>query len=111
MHGKFSSSPLKQQVSRTVNLLRNLPQSVLEDFPSIEKIIDGLESHREPLRRDVMQTLGQSISMLGKTAVSNELSQYYDLLKKENHSLYNTHLYNEGPKSPLLVEEKVAGVC
>ena len=108
MHGKLFLGPVKLQVSRTVNLLRNLPQSVLEDFPSIEKIIDGLESHREPLRRDVMQALGQSISILGKTAVTYELSKYYDALKKENHSLYNTHLYNEGPKSPLLIEEKVA---
>jgi len=100
--------PVKQQVSRTVSLLRNLPQSVLEDFPSIEKIIDGLESHREPLRRDVMQALGQTISILGNTAVTYELSQYYNDLKQENHSLYNTHLYNEGPKSPLLVEKKEA---
>jgi len=96
--------PLKDQVSQAVSLLKKLPPESLENYPSIQLITDSLESHREPLRRDVMQALGQVIGLLGNGVETRDLARYYAELKEENSFLFNTHLYNEGPRSPLRVE-------
>ena len=35
---------------------------------------------------------------------AEEIRDYYQELKKEGYALYTTHLYDESPKSPLLVK-------
>lgn len=97
--------PVKVQVNQAVELLRSLPSSLLEDHPSIEKMTEALESHREPLRRDVMQSLGHVIQLLGNSPETIRLKKYYEVLRAENKSLFNTYLYSEGPRSPLKQEK------
>ena len=96
--------PVKEQVSHTVNLLRRISPQVLEDYPSIVKITDSLDTHREPIRRDIIQSIRQVINLLGKNEETRELGSYYEGLKKENEVLFNTHLYHEGASSPMLIK-------
>jgi pyruvate/2-oxoglutarate/acetoin dehydrogenase E1 component/TPP-dependent pyruvate/acetoin dehydrogenase alpha subunit len=96
--------PVKEQVSHTVGLLRRISAQVLEDYPSIQKITDSLENHREPVRRDIIQSIRQVINLLGSSAETSELRTYYEGLKKENEALFNTHLYHEGSGSPMLIK-------
>ena len=96
--------PVKEQVYNTVSLLRGLPTQILEDFPSIVKITDSLENHREPIRRDIVQSIRQVLSLLGINETTKELSLYNDVLRKENQALFNTHLYHEGTRSPMLIQ-------
>jgi pyruvate/2-oxoglutarate/acetoin dehydrogenase E1 component/TPP-dependent pyruvate/acetoin dehydrogenase alpha subunit len=96
--------PVKEQVSHTVNLLRRISPQVLEDYPSIVKITDSLDTHREPIRRDIIQSIRQVINLLGKSEETRELGSYYEGLKKENEVLFNTHLYHEGASSPMLIK-------
>jgi pyruvate/2-oxoglutarate/acetoin dehydrogenase E1 component len=65
-----------------------------------------LTIHREPNRKDVMRALHQSMILSGEDAAAEDIRTYYQQLKVENKQLYNTHLYHEGPKSPLKVPEK-----
>lgn len=91
-------SPIQEQAAQTISLLNNAK----ENEPDLKNIIDELAINREPMRRDVMKALGKSLDILeGESAVA--VSNYYASLKKKNAGLYNTFLYNEGPKSALNV--------
>jgi pyruvate/2-oxoglutarate/acetoin dehydrogenase E1 component len=94
-------SPIKEQVKEVANLLSELP--VDENKNIIQKWVTELSSSREPLRRDVMKTLASVIN-ISSGDHTKKIREYYDNLIKENQELFNTYLYNEGPKSALKVE-------
>ena len=102
---KIYQAPIREQVSQAVALLRALPASVKEDFPSIPEMAEQLSVSREPMRRDVMQALGLTSALLGKDPCVNGVRNYLDQLRTENYSRYNTHLLDEGPHSPLHLHE------
>ncbi|MBZ4190474.1 alpha-ketoacid dehydrogenase subunit alpha/beta [Niabella beijingensis] len=93
--------PIKEQVEHTRNLLNQLIQELPEKGPELKKLIPDLVTNREPLRKNVLQTLYNAILIGGEKA--GRLQAYYHQLQKENAAIYNSHLYNEGPKSALKV--------
>ena len=93
-------TPIRKQVSDVVSLLQaDLDQQKNKD--GFQKLIDKLSSNREPLRRDVMKTLSIALNYPGLP--SEAMKNYYDDLVKENTKIFNSNLYNEGPKSALKV--------
>ena len=91
--------PIKNQVAEVVELLNPFAAANLE----IKKLSDELRTNREPMRRDVMKTLATVIDIAAADKNIASVQSFYSALKKENEQLYNTHLYNEGPKSALKV--------
>jgi pyruvate/2-oxoglutarate/acetoin dehydrogenase E1 component/TPP-dependent pyruvate/acetoin dehydrogenase alpha subunit len=92
-------NPIKQQVNETVTLLQKISSNKTE----IEKLIKDLSSLREPVRRDVMKTLAQAINMSFPADDIQDVKDYYEKLIRENKELFDSDLYNEGPKSALKV--------
>ena len=90
-------APILEQVKTTVAKLTPLQNA----DPSIQAIASELNSVREPMRRDVMKALASVIDITN----DESLKQYYSKLTTDNSKLYNSHLYNEGPKSALKVNE------
>ena len=98
--------PLKQQVQAGIKLMKDLATNLpSENAPIIIKMAEDLEASKEPLRRDLMKCLATCLDIAGRNNAATELSNYYDELATKNASLYNTLLYNEGPKSALKVKE------
>ena len=95
-------SPIKSEVSKVASLLQKSAEN-LEKRGDFDKLIAELISNREPLRRDIMKTLSTAIE-LSKPKPSPLLINYYEKLAKGNAQLYNSLLYNEGPKSALKVQ-------
>ena len=95
-------SPIKKQVEKTVQLLNSIAEKNPEASVRLKKMITELQTNREPMRRDVMKTLSTILQTIPSAA---EIKDYYKELKKENKLLYNTYLFNEGPKSALKVAE------
>jgi pyruvate/2-oxoglutarate/acetoin dehydrogenase E1 component/TPP-dependent pyruvate/acetoin dehydrogenase alpha subunit len=91
-------NPIKAMVNTAVDRL----QPVKSFHPEIENEIKQLQSLREPMRRDVLKALFNSIQLTGAHP-AEDLKNYYHQLKKENEVLYDSFLYNEGPKSALKV--------
>jgi pyruvate/2-oxoglutarate/acetoin dehydrogenase E1 component/TPP-dependent pyruvate/acetoin dehydrogenase alpha subunit len=92
------NEPIAQQVATTQQLLDNIK----EGHPAIQEIITGLATNKEPMRRDVLKALGKAMELLPGQAAT--IRPYYQELLAQNKQLYNTFLYNEGPKAATKVE-------
>ena len=68
-----------------------------------QKLITELSTIRDPDRRDVMKALGNVLNQPSPNNTS-EIKKYYEKLRKENEEIFNTLLYNEGPKATIKVE-------
>lgn len=97
--------PIKVQVNKTTDLINSMISNLPDQEGALKKIVQQLTLNREPLRRDVMKTLYEAISIAGNTDAAFWTKDYYKDLQQQNKDLYNTHLYNEGPKSALHVPE------
>ncbi|MBL0057369.1 MAG: transketolase [Chitinophagaceae bacterium] len=88
--------PIREEVQKTLNLISPLAA----DHPSVQPVVNELAANREPMRRDIMKALAR---VAAEIPSSGAVTAYYETLKKENAKLYNTYLYNEGPRSALKV--------
>jgi pyruvate/2-oxoglutarate/acetoin dehydrogenase E1 component/TPP-dependent pyruvate/acetoin dehydrogenase alpha subunit len=94
--------PLKNQIQKTQTLLNGLMQQFPDKKSELNKLSGILETTREPLRRNILQTLYKTILLCGETN-AGEANDYYNELLKENESIFNSYLYDNSPKSALNV--------
>jgi pyruvate/2-oxoglutarate/acetoin dehydrogenase E1 component len=95
--------PIKEQVSKAVALLTELSQSLPHYATSLQTIATGLQASRDPLRREVLKALYQTIELTGSDPQTFAIKDFYNDLLQENQRLYNSYLYDFGPKSALQV--------
>ena len=102
--------PIKEQVNLTANKISAAKELAPDYAEKLEQLAASLLSNREPNRRDIMRALHQAITFSQKagSAAVAELKAYYQQLKEQNKNLYNTCLYNEGPRSALKVPAEPA---
>lgn len=98
-------TPIKAQVTKAVDLINDVASKVSGNATELNALSKELSSIREPMRRDVMRILAAALNVAGNSDAAFWLKDYFNDLKKENRSLYNTYLYNEGEKSALKVAE------
>ena len=98
-------APIRVQVTRSVELIREIAAQNAENTAPLQKLATSLASNREPGRKEVLQTLHQAIGLAGSTAAAQNAKTYYQELKTENEALYNSHLYHEGERNILRVPE------
>jgi pyruvate/2-oxoglutarate/acetoin dehydrogenase E1 component len=100
--------PILLQVERTVQLLTDMAKSLPDQAASLNRITQSLKANREPLRRDIMKALHDALDLAGNHDSAFWTRDYYKDLMAESRQLYNSHLYNEGPRSALAVQETKA---
>jgi TPP-dependent pyruvate/acetoin dehydrogenase alpha subunit len=101
---KFSR-PLKVQVEKALELTVALISSGADTEGTIQKALTELKTNREPQRKDILKLMHSALYIAGDSLQAEELRAYYNELKDEGYALYNTHLYDESPKSPLKVQQ------
>ncbi|MBO9618181.1 MAG: transketolase [Niabella sp.] len=94
--------PIRAQVEATRTILNELVAELPEKAAELKKLIPDLVTNREPLRKNVLQTLYKAILIGGAGAA--KARHYYDELSRENAIIYNSNLYDEGPGSALKVK-------
>jgi pyruvate/2-oxoglutarate/acetoin dehydrogenase E1 component/TPP-dependent pyruvate/acetoin dehydrogenase alpha subunit len=92
-------SPIKKQVQDAVQVISGL--QVMS--PAVQQIVADLTNNKEPLRRDVLKTLARVSEVAAGVKGVEKVTQFAAQLKNEAAGLFNTYLYNEGPKSALKV--------
>jgi pyruvate/2-oxoglutarate/acetoin dehydrogenase E1 component/TPP-dependent pyruvate/acetoin dehydrogenase alpha subunit len=102
------TTPIKEQVKKVLELCDAIISGGADTEGMLKKYRSTLAANREPMRREVMKTLATAIDFCGDSHLCTELKNYYQQLLYENKALYNSHLYNEGPKSALKVAETKA---
>jgi pyruvate/2-oxoglutarate/acetoin dehydrogenase E1 component len=98
-------APIKEAAARAAELIRGMMVNDMEKYNHLQKLATELQSHKEPLRRDVLRTLALAMETAPASPTVSELKNYYNELLEENRALYNSDLYNEGAKSALKVPE------
>ncbi|MEO6404419.1 MAG: thiamine pyrophosphate-dependent enzyme [Ferruginibacter sp.] len=107
--------PLKVLSNHTIELLNH----AAKETPAVQKLATELSLSREPLRRDILKALFTAANLTeGKHEASAvAIRNYYHELNEVSKELYDSHLYNNGPKSalkvpavPLYFEENAAYV-
>ncbi|MFS8083251.1 MAG: thiamine pyrophosphate-dependent enzyme, partial [Ginsengibacter sp.] len=96
------SQPIVAEVTKAVDLLKNYA-SKKENNSQINDVISELNSLREPMRKDIMRSLA-TVLFQNKDKDLDEVEAYYHQLNKRNIALYDSYLYNEGPKSALKIK-------
>jgi pyruvate/2-oxoglutarate/acetoin dehydrogenase E1 component/TPP-dependent pyruvate/acetoin dehydrogenase alpha subunit len=98
-------TPLREQAAEASRVIREIVINDMEVYNQLQQLANELQSSKEPLRRDVMRSLSLALEAAPSSPSFEEVKAYYDGLAEENRILYNSHLYNEGSKSALQVEE------
>ena len=97
-------APIKEQVVAAISLLNNLAEKLDgEKAIAVKNIVLELTLNKEPLRREVLKAIAAALDIADNNLATNDLNNYYTQLKETNSKLYNSFLYNEGPKSALNV--------
>jgi len=97
-------APIKEQVVAAISLLNNLAEKLDgEKAIAVKNIVLELTLNKEPLRREVLKAIAAALDIADNNVATKDLNNYYTQLKETNSKLYNSFLYNEGPKSALNV--------
>ncbi len=93
--------PVKAQIAEAT---RHINQVVFEGgahAPAIAALAQELNAVKEPIRKDVMRTIGRVLALAGNTGsqAARNLSNYYQQLKEEASDKYNSGLYSRSDKA------------
>lgn len=99
--------PIRQQVSRAVNLCN---QVVMQGHPNgqqIAALVQQLSAIREPIRKDVMQTLYKVQFLCGNGGgeAITALRNYYNSLQQDNEYKFSSRQHSESRYNALKVAE------
>jgi pyruvate/2-oxoglutarate/acetoin dehydrogenase E1 component/TPP-dependent pyruvate/acetoin dehydrogenase alpha subunit len=92
-------TPIKTKIQEAANLV----QAGLDPEAPLYRMMQALESNKEPLKRELFRNLNMVLEQMPQhpqaAAIKKLIADYY----KEQAPFYSKYLYNEGPKSALNV--------
>lgn len=97
-------TPIKEQVTEIVGMIDELINAGLDHHGELSKHRQELASNREPMRRDILHVMHNILLHTGKVPAAEALRARYKELKAEGYEMYDTKLFDESPKSPLLTQ-------
>ncbi len=98
-------TPIKEQVTKVADLVKSMIVNDMDVYNYLQELVHKLQTNPEHLRKDVLKTLALAMDAAPNSPNVIDVKNYYNELLAISKKLYNTHLYNEGVKSALKVEE------
>ncbi len=98
-------APIKAQAAKAVGLIREMVVNDMEKYNHLQKLAKELEANKEPLRRDVLRAVSMAIETAPHSPTIESITSLYHEFVIDSRAMYNSDLYNEGPKSALKVPE------
>lgn len=99
-------SPIRQQIQHATNLCNQMVYEGGTNATEIAALVQKLNAIKEPIRKDVMQTLSRVLKMAnGNTEAVRGVRNYCEYLKAENKEKFNSHLHSQSRLSAMKVKE------
>ena len=99
-------SPIKQQIQQATNACNQVVYEGGQNAPQIAQLVQQLGSIKEPIRKDVMQTLRRVLGMCtGNSDAVRGLRNLYENLMADNREKFSSHLHSESPYAISKVKE------
>jgi pyruvate/2-oxoglutarate/acetoin dehydrogenase E1 component/TPP-dependent pyruvate/acetoin dehydrogenase alpha subunit len=96
-------TPIRELVKASITLIDALSAHSPDFKGNIAAVRKQLVTNREPSRKEILKALHHVLLNAGESQQVEELKLFYNSLKEEGYKTYGTHLYHEGPCSPLKV--------
>lgn len=99
-------NPIKEQVQKVASLVQQLVYEGGAVAQQIAGLAQQLSAIKEPIRKDVMQTLQKALALAsGDSQAVRNLRNYYTQLTEENTQKFNSHLHSTSAYSAMKVQE------
>ena len=99
-------APVKEQINEAVTLCNNVVYEGGDKAESIAAMVQELKAIKEPIRKDVLQTIGKILSLCSKQGEATAaLRNFYNRIKADNKEKFSSHLYSESKWSAMKVAE------
>lgn len=99
-------NPIKQQIQQATTVCNQLVFEGGEHSQTIAQMVQQLNAIKEPIRKDVMQTL-RKVSALatGNGDAARSVRNFYENLMQDNRDKFSSHLHSESRFSAMKVPE------
>lgn len=88
-------APIKEQIQQASTLCNQLVFEGGPNAPTIATLVQQLNAIKEPIRKDVLQTVRKVAAMSsGNTDAARNLRNFYDTLKNDNEQAFSSHLHS-----------------
>lgn len=99
-------SPIRQQIQQATNACNQVVYEGGQNAERIAQLVQQLNAIKEPIRKDVMQTLRRVLGLCtGNSDAVRALRNFYENLLQDNREKFSSHLYSESAYSALRVKE------
>lgn len=98
--------PIQQEIQKATTLCNQLVYEGGDNALKISKLTKELNAIKEPIRKDILQTVGNILAIAdGNSQSTRSLRNYYDNLLQESQDRFSSHLYSESKYSAMKVQE------
>ncbi len=99
-------APIKEQIQTATSLCNQVVFDGGDNAPAIATAVKELNAIKEPIRKDVMQTVRKVLALcLHNSEAVRALNNFYDQIKTDNKEKFSSHLYSQSDKSAMKVTE------
>lgn len=97
-------SPIREQVAQAVSL-GTAAAAEAGDPNAVLAIVNELGAIREPIRKDVLQSVSRMLAHCAGGEATQSLRSFYDYILADNREKFSSHLYSQSRHSAMKVEE------
>ncbi|MBS1731098.1 MAG: transketolase [Bacteroidetes bacterium] len=94
-------NPIREEIEKAAGIIQSVTVNDMDLYQRLQNIAHELLENKEALRRDTLHALSTSIQLTEKSGQDQTLKEFYEQLLKKNKALFNTHLFDDSPKSTL----------
>lgn len=99
-------APIKEQIQTATTLCNQVVYDGGDNAQAIAKAVQDLGAIKEPIRKDIMQTVGKALALCTQnTDAKRALNNFYDQIRTDNKEKFSSHLYSQSDKSAMKVTE------
>ncbi len=99
-------APIRAQIAEATEICTRLTYETSANAQEITTLVQKLNAIKEPIRKDIMQTVRRVISLANATGGAyDELVVFFENIKKDNKEKFSSHLYSQSEYSAMKVKE------